>query len=71
MEGDRQREMGFGMGAEGGSNAVEFFVKGVEEVGEIESGELGGEALQGLLLARFGLGTAETAAMMAGRRDRF
>lgn len=53
------------MGAEGGSDGGEFSVEGLEEVGEVEGEEFGGEALHGLLLAGFGFGVAEKTTMMA------
>jgi hypothetical protein len=65
MEGDLERELGFGVRADGGANAAELSVEGVEESGKFERRQLGGETLHGFLLDHFGFVLVEKAAVMA------
>jgi hypothetical protein len=57
--------LGLRIGAKGGAEAGEFSVKGLEQVGEIEGGEVLGKLLHRFLVNRFGLGLVEEAAVMA------
>jgi|SRR6185437_942524 len=65
FEGDGEGELGFGVGADGGAEAGEFSVKGVEKVGQVEVLKLGGQAIHGFLMNHFVFRLVEETAAMA------
>lgn len=65
FEGDGEGELGFGVGADGGAEAGEFPVKGVEEVGQVEGLKLGSQAIHGFLLNHLVFRLVEETAVMA------